>query len=139
MRNRSQTLLFFTILSPTHLTPTTTPYPTIPPTTLCHTSSNSAKPRLKKNWSVSMRREKAPPVNNAFHHLMSGKEMPRRRPMPLYSLHKSITHLVPSSTSYTELLLLYSGTISFIFRTVAILSNFFAMSTSSSMSLATSS
>lgn len=39
-----------------------------------------------------------------------------------------------SKDSYTELLLLYSGTISFILRTVAMLSNCFAMSTSSSMS-----
>ena len=48
-------------------------------------------------------------------------------------------HFSWSSTSYTELLLLYSGTICFILRTVAMLSNCLAMSTSSSISRETSS
>ena len=44
-----------------------------------------------------------------------------------------------SRISYLELLLLYSGTISFILRTVAISSNCFAISTRASISAHTSS
>ena len=51
---------------------------------------------------------------------------------------ESVAESYLSNTSYTELLLLYSGTISFIFRTVSMLSNFLAMSTSSSISRETS-
>ena len=50
-----------------------------------------------------------------------------------------IGYLALSSTSYTELLLLYSGTICFILRTVSMLSNCLAISTRSSISRETSS